>query len=63
MNLDALNATDRFGRTAHYDILLILREGVSAMFADAGHISGSACIRLEVEDAGASRRVSALIFA
>jgi len=55
--LDALNAMDRFGRTAHYDSPLDLGEGVTATFADAGHILGSACIRLEVQDGGASRAV------
>ncbi|MGD9410030.1 MAG: MBL fold metallo-hydrolase [Thiohalocapsa sp.] len=55
--LDALNAMDLFGRTAHYDSPLVLGEGVTATFADAGHILGSACIRLAVEDGGASRAV------
>jgi metallo-beta-lactamase family protein len=48
--LDALNAMDLFGRTAQYGHALALAEGLSATFEDAGHILGSACIRLRVSD-------------
>ena len=44
--LDALNAMDLFGRKARYEQPLELATGVEATFYDAGHILGSASIRL-----------------
>lgn len=55
--LDALNALEYFGRTAHYDQSLELAPGIRATFIDAGHILGSACVLLELEEAGRQRRV------
>lgn len=48
--LDALNSTEHFGRTAHYDTPLTLAPGIRATFIDAGHILGSACVFLELEE-------------
>lgn len=45
--LDALNALDRFGRTATYGEAVALTPHLSATFYDAGHILGSASIRIE----------------
>lgn len=55
--LDALNSTEHFGRTAHYNQPLELTPGIRATFLDAGHILGSASIFLELEDAGQTRTV------
>ena len=55
--LDALNALEHFGRTAHYDQPLSLAPGIRATFIDAGHILGSACIVLELNEAGRDRRI------
>jgi metallo-beta-lactamase family protein len=53
--LDALNSLDHFGRTAVYGQALSLAPGVRATFLDAGHILGSACIFVELEDGGQRR--------
>jgi len=55
--LDALNAMDLFGRKARYGVPLELSDEVRATFEDAGHILGSASIRLEYRDGGARRAV------
>jgi len=55
--LDALNSLEFFGRRARYGEPLELAPGVRATFLDAGHILGSACVFLELEDAGKHRRV------
>ena len=55
--MDALDALDRFGRTAHYGKPLELGPGLRATFHDAGHILGSASILLELEEDGLHRRV------
>ncbi len=55
--LDALNSLDYFGRTAQYGKPLQLDEGIQATFVDAGHILGSACVLLELEEDGQQRRV------
>jgi len=55
--LDALDSTEHFGRTAHYDQPMELANGVKATFLDAGHILGSACILLELEEAGHRRSI------
>jgi metallo-beta-lactamase family protein len=55
--LDALNAMDLFGRRAHYDVPIELADGVWATFRDAGHILGSASIRLEYRDGGPRKAV------
>ncbi len=56
--LDVLASLDYFGRTAVYDHPLELAPGVIATFLDAGHILGSACIFLELEENG--RRLTVL---
>jgi len=55
--LDALNSTGHFGRSASYNQTLQLAPGLRATFLDAGHILGSACIYLELEEYGQRRRV------
>jgi len=55
--IDALNSTEYFGRTAHYDEPLVLAPGIRATFLDAGHILGSASILLELEERDRRRRV------
>ncbi|WP_455209092.1 MBL fold metallo-hydrolase RNA specificity domain-containing protein [Kaarinaea lacus] len=55
--LDALNATEHFGRSAEYNQKLELAAGLHATFFDAGHILGSACIYLELEEHGQRRTV------
>lgn len=55
--LEALNSFDCFGRTASYNRPLELAPGVRATFIDAGHILGSACIFLELEENGRRRTV------
>lgn len=55
--LDALNATEYFGRIAVYDHPLELAPGIRATFVDAGHILGSASVFLELEENGKKRTV------
>ncbi len=55
--LDALDTLDYFGRKAMYDQPQDLAPGVRATFLDAGHILGSACIYLELEEKGRRRTV------
>lgn len=45
--LDALEAVSRFGRAAAYDEPIALKPALHATFHDAGHILGSASIRIE----------------
>ncbi|MCP1375100.1 MBL fold metallo-hydrolase RNA specificity domain-containing protein [Dyella lutea] len=54
--LDALNAMDRFGRVARYGQPIELAPGLTATFFDAGHILGSASIRI-VEEGDGGRSV------
>jgi metallo-beta-lactamase family protein len=49
---DALHCFDFFGRTALYDHPLDVAPGVRATFVEAGHILGSACILLALEEKG-----------
>lgn len=53
--LDAMASFDRFGRTAHYEQTLELGGGIRATFYDAGHILGSASIRLDLSEQGRRR--------
>ena len=55
--VDTLNAFDRFGRTAEYRAPIALAPGLSATFHNAGHILGSASVRLEAEENGNKRVV------
>lgn len=52
--LDAQSTLDFFGRSAAYGKPLDLAAGLRATFLDAGHILGSACVFLELEE-GARR--------
>lgn len=56
--LDALNTLEYFGRTAVYGEALEIAAGVRATFYDAGHILGSASVRLELEEGGQRRSVT-----
>lgn len=55
--LDALNSLDSFGRVANYGERIMIDEGVTATFLDAGHILGSASIHLVLEEAGRQRSI------
>ncbi len=55
--LDTLNAFDRFGRTASYGVQIEVVPGVTALFGNAGHILGSAWIRVELQEQGAHHSV------
>jgi metallo-beta-lactamase family protein len=55
--VDALGSLDTFGRVARYDSPLEAVPGVRATFLDAGHILGSACVFLELEEEGRRRTV------
>jgi metallo-beta-lactamase family protein len=56
--LDALNSTDLFGRTAHYNQLLQLTPSIGVTFLDAGHILGSASVLVDIKEG--ERRCSVL---
>ncbi|HEY6597833.1 MAG TPA: MBL fold metallo-hydrolase [Pseudomonadales bacterium] len=49
--LDAMRSFEFFGRAAHYDQPFDLVPGIRATFSDAGHILGSASVRLELTEA------------
>lgn len=55
--LDAFATLDFFGRTIVYEQPVELAPGIRATFLDAGHILGSACIFLELEEAGRQRSI------
>jgi metallo-beta-lactamase family protein len=55
--LDVLNCLDCFGRRARYGEPIDLAPGLRATFFDAGHILGSACVLLELEERGRRHRV------
>lgn len=55
--LDALNSLEFFGRRVQYDIPLQVTQGATATFIDAGHILGSACILLNLEEEGKQHRI------
>ena len=54
---DALYALDFFGRRASYNKIIEVAKGIRATFIDAGHILGSACVFLELEEEGNKRTV------
>ena len=54
---DALHALDYFGRRASYNKPIEVAKGIRATYIDAGHILGSACIFLELEEEGRKRTV------
>lgn len=55
--LDALNCLDTFVDIASFNQPHDLCPGIRTTFYDAGHILGSACILLELEEGGKQRRV------
>ncbi len=55
--VDAMRSFDYFGRTAAYGHAMDLAPGVRATFIDAGHILGSASVRLELTESGRRRSV------
>ena len=55
--VDAFLALDFFGRVGSYGQPVQLAPGIRATFFDAGHILGSACILLELEENGRQRSV------
>ena len=48
---------DFFGRRASYNKIIEVAKGIRATFIDAGHILGSACVLLELEEEGNKRTV------
>jgi metallo-beta-lactamase family protein len=54
---DAENACQHF-EPVNYDTWFDVTEGVKAMFSDAGHIIGSACVNLKIEENGHVRTLS-----
>ena len=48
--LDTLNSLIHFGRTAKYNEPIKLADDITVTFIDAGHILGSACVHIEVEE-------------
>jgi metallo-beta-lactamase family protein len=55
--LDALHSLEYVGRRAGYGQPLQITPGIQATFHDAGHILGSACIFLELEENGNGHRL------
>ena len=53
--LDTLRTFDRFGRNADYGKAIDLAPGLSVTYYDAGHILGSASVRVEQVSNGAAR--------
>jgi len=55
--LDTMNSLEYFGRTAVYGQPLKLAPGITTTFHDAGHILGSACVQLDLNEDGERRTV------
>ena len=55
--LDALNSLDAFVDIASFERPFELCPGIRTTFYDAGHILGSACILLELEEGGQHQRI------
>jgi metallo-beta-lactamase family protein len=55
--LDALNSFDHFGRCAVYGETISISKNIEATFGDAGHILGSAWIRLNLREGNEKRTV------
>lgn len=55
--MDALDAVERFGRAATYLKPIEVFPGITATFFNAGHILGSASIRLRLSENGRTRTV------
>jgi metallo-beta-lactamase family protein len=54
---DAINSLSHFLETP-YGIWFDVTEGVQAMFTDAGHIIGSACVNIKVNENGKETRIT-----
>ena len=54
---DAVNSMDHFAE-AEYGVWFDVMDGVKAMFTDAGHIIGSACVHLRINEKGKETRLS-----
>jgi len=54
---DALHCLEFFGRRAGYGQAMQLAKGIHVTFIDAGHILGSACIFLELEEGNRRHRL------
>jgi metallo-beta-lactamase family protein len=54
---DAVNSMDHFTEI-QYGIWFDVTDGVKAMFTDAGHIIGSACVHLRINENGKETRLS-----
>jgi metallo-beta-lactamase family protein len=54
---DAINCSSHFAEV-EYDIWFNVMDGVQAMFTDAGHIIGSACVHVKVNEEGKETRLS-----
>jgi metallo-beta-lactamase family protein len=54
---DAKNALDRFAQQ-EYNNWFQVGDGIEAMFTDAGHIIGSACVHLKVTENGRTKRIT-----
>jgi metallo-beta-lactamase family protein len=55
--MDALDSFDRFGRVAQYGRPIDLGDNIVATYFDAGHILGSASIRLDVTKRDRTKRI------
>jgi metallo-beta-lactamase family protein len=55
--LDAMNTFDCFGRKAAYGQAIELTPGLNATYYDAGHILGSASVRVEYRDHAKTRSI------
>lgn len=54
---DAVNSMDHFTET-EYGIWFNVMDDVKAMFTDAGHIIGSACVHVKINESGKETRLS-----
>ncbi|MGE0113557.1 MAG: MBL fold metallo-hydrolase RNA specificity domain-containing protein [Steroidobacteraceae bacterium] len=55
--LDAMNTFDYFGRKAVYGQNMTLAPGLNVSYHDAGHILGSASVRIECHEQGGTRSI------
>jgi metallo-beta-lactamase family protein len=55
--LDALNTLDYFTDIAGFGVCHDLAEGICITFYDAGHILGSACVAMELEESGKKKSI------
>jgi metallo-beta-lactamase family protein len=55
--IDTMNSFDCFGRTARYGAPISIAPNLTATYYDAGHILGSASVRIEYADNGNKRSI------